>query len=167
MCRPIPDPIPLPTARAVANRSRDPGASSSPPPDYTRLSQSQFPSLSVPWVAPAANDAANDSAAAVTAHTGRAPPGTPPAATDDGYTALTGAVNSGHLEVTRLLLDRPADPNQGRTDDGCTALLEANAGRFDAAQLLLDRLANPNRAATDDGVTRAGTGWSGDSSRHQ
>ena len=81
---------------------------------------------------------------------------------------LTGAVNSGHLEVTRLLLDRPADPNQGRTDDGCTALLEAvNAGRFDAAQLLLDRLANTNQAATYDGVTRAGTGWSGDSSRHQ
>ena len=148
-------PLSLPAARAAANRSREPGASSSPPPVYTRLSQAL---LSIPGVAPAANDSSNASANA-SAATGnrahrRAPPGTPPAVTDDGYTALTGAVNGRHLEVTD-------------TGDGYTALLEAvDAGLFDAARLLLDRSANPNQAGTDDGVTRAGTGRSGDALLH-
>ena len=35
------------------------------------------------------------------------------------------AAYGGNLEVTRLLLDRSADPNQARTDNGCTALMAA------------------------------------------
>ena len=53
-----------------------------------------------------------------------------------------GAAHGGHLEVTRLLLDRSADPNQATT---FTALMYAAMhGHLEVAQLLLLFGADPN-----------------------
>ena len=76
------------------------------------------------------------------------------ARTADGSTALIEAAGGGHLEVTRLLLDRSADPNQACTADGGTALMQAaHRGHLEVTRLLLDRSADPNQVRTDDGHT--------------
>ena len=64
------------------------------------------------------------------------------------------AAQDGHLEVTRLLLDRSADPNQACTDDGYTTLMQAAAsGHLEVAQLLLLFGADPNIRSLDGHTT--------------
>jgi len=65
------------------------------------------------------------------------------------------AATRGNREMAALLLDEGgADPNQARTADGATALMEgAYRGKLEVVRLLLDRAADPNRATTDDGST--------------
>ena len=76
--------------------------------------------------------------------------GTNQAKTDNGWTALMQAAHGGHLEVTRLLLDRSADPNLARTDNGTTALMTAAYhGHLEVVRLLLGRSADPNQASDD------------------
>ena len=67
---------------------------------------------------------------------------------DRSGTPLVHAAGQGHLEVTRLLLERGADPNlpeEGNAPHG-RALYSAVYGRhFDVAKLLLEQGANPNQ----------------------
>ena len=75
------------------------------------------------------------------------------ACTADGHTALMEAAEIGYVEVTQLLLDRSADPNQAN-DNGHTALMcAADGGHLEVTRLLLDRSAVPNQACTDTGST--------------
>ena len=56
----------------------------------------------------------------------------------------------GHVGVVRLLLDRGADPNQARVDNGAVALLYATkSGSADIVRLLLERGADPNTPRTE------------------
>lgn len=69
-----------------------------------------------------------------------------------GYTALTGAVASGHQEVAEFLLKHGADANY-RYAAGYTPLLTAVAnGHLAIVQLLLQHGADP-QAQTNDGQT--------------
>jgi hypothetical protein len=66
------------------------------------------------------------------------------------------AAEHGHSEVARLLLDRAADPNQARTDDGATALMFAACyGRLEVAQLLLLFGADPEVQDVDGETAQA------------
>ncbi len=67
-----------------------------------------------------------------------------------GYTALTGAVTSGHAEIVKWLLDNGAEPNYSYTN-GYTPLLAAAAnGRLEILKTLLGHGADL-RAKTGDG----------------
>jgi hypothetical protein len=64
----------------------------------------------------------------------------PSLADSDSDTPLTTAAQTGHLEVTRLLLDGGADCSSRATDDGATPLmLAAQLGRLEVLRLLLAR----------------------------
>ena len=64
------------------------------------------------------------------------------------------AAHGGHLEVTRLLLDRSAGPHQARTDDGRAARMDATSHcHSEVAQLL--QLFDADPSVQDDG---GGTG---------
>ena len=92
---------------------------------------------------------------------------------NDNRTPLHESSREGHLEVTRLLLDRGGDP-KAKGDTGYTPLhLSSHNGHLEVTRLLLERGADPtikNRVsvaacvlrsrvcATRLGV-RAGVGW--------
>lgn len=62
------------------------------------------------------------------------------------FTALLWAARGGHIEAARVLLDNGADPNEGKTDDGTTALnLAVGNLHWELANLLVNRGADPNR----------------------
>ena len=60
-------------------------------------------------------------------------------------------LSPGHTDVARLLLDRGADPNMARADNGAVALVYASKkGAVAVVRLLLERGADPSKAQTDD-----------------
>ena len=69
--------------------------------------------------------------------------------TTDGCTALMEAAEQGQLAVSRLLLDRSADPNQAASGGFTALMFAAVKGHVEVARLLLDRSADPNQAATN------------------
>ncbi len=63
---------------------------------------------------------------------------------NSGWTALTFAASSGHIETARVLLDHKADPNV-RNSNGQTPLISAAMdGRTDMARLLIEHGADVN-----------------------
>ena len=58
--------------------------------------------------------------------------------------------------MTELLLDRHADLDHARTNDGTTALMfTAGKGHHDVTKLLLDHGADPNHGRANGGSTLA------------
>ena len=67
-------------------------------------------------------------------------------------TGLPWAISEGYLGIVRILLDRGADVNAARTNNGMTSLMWASLkGHLEIARLLLDRGANVNAARRDWG----------------
>lgn len=63
------------------------------------------------------------------------------------------AANTGNIGDMALLLDHGADPNQGKAEDGYTALIwAAIEGNYGCVELLLDRNADPNLACGNGGT---------------
>lgn len=70
-----------------------------------------------------------------------------------GATPLYIAAEEGQSHVAELLLDRGADVNQARTNNGKTPLwVAAENGQLDVAKLLLDRGADINLANTNGAI---------------
>ena len=66
----------------------------------------------------------------------------------DGLTALHLAARQGHLEISRLLLQKGADPNRRQDTTGRTPLhVSVERRHQEVARLLLEEGANPNVAA--------------------
>jgi ankyrin repeat protein len=74
--------------------------------------------------------------------------------TKGGLTPLLHAARQGHVEATRLLLERGADVNQVGGGDGTSPLLMATVnGQFDVALVLLEGGADPNLASSLNAAT--------------